>query len=744
MGSRKTNRLAAAQSPYLRQHGYDPVDWYPWGQEAFAKAQAEGKPIFLSIGYATCHWCHVMARESFADPEVASFLNQHFVAIKVDRQELPQVDEVYMRAAMALGGHGGWPLSVFCTPEGLPFFAGTYFPPKPRGGLPSFRQVLESVAAFWQTRRSELEAKREGLISLLVPPSPAPGTLDLARVKSEALARLAAEFDQENGGFGGAPKFPLPAQLGFLLHLGREGNAEAQLMLRKTLDGMAQGGIRDVLFGGFHRYATDQRWFIPHYEKMLPDNALLAQLYLDAGHVFGVARWRDVGKETLRFLRSLFREEESLLAWAPVDLAGVPHPFFAAGGDADTYGQEGKTFTFSLPELAQALTPKQLELVQKLSPFPWSHSPRPLALRPLDAEVAQQLSLPWPEAKKELAKVLARLVRLAKAKGLPAVDTQAVSAWNAMAVWAFCRFLQQQKPGRALLFPVDEMLFVPLGDEEDEKESGPPSPERAWSASLAFARYISRDAYLLSAAEALWQFRWPKPQSIARTIVKGCPHSPETLEDLAWAAWAFLEVFLTTGASFWLARVARLLEKRVPHYRGHKGEIFTTPDDQWVFPIRQRNPYDGAHPNPAAVLCRTLYRLWWLTGNDTFRQWADEALAAEAQFVAARPENATSWLLAAEEGQRASVLVVAGSPRWASTQALIRTAHCHPHKPTMVVFLDRWPPSKWELSLLPVFQNRPAAGKEQARAYLCRGSECWPPVTGAGELRRLLNQTAGF
>ncbi|BCW93972.1 MAG: thioredoxin domain-containing protein [Thermoanaerobaculum sp.] len=743
MRPRKANRLAAAESPYLRQHGYDPVDWYPWGQEAFQKAKAEDKPIFLSIGYATCHWCHVMARESFSDPQVASFLNQHFVSIKVDRQELPQVDEVYMRAAMALGGHSGWPLSVFCTPEGLPFYAGTYFPPKPRGGLPSFQQVLESVVAVWETRRFELEEQRDGLLSLLVPPSPAPGNLDLAALKSEALARLEAEFDQENGGFGGAPKFPLPAQLGFLLHLARQANAKAQLMLTKSLEGMAQGGIRDALFGGFHRYSTDERWFIPHYEKMLPDNALLAQLYLEAGHLFRVTRWREVGRKTLHFIRSLFRQGESLMAWAPADLAEVPHPFFVAGWDADTHGEEGKTFIFSLPELAEALTPGQLELVQRLSPFPWSDSPRPLALRPLDAEVARQLRLPWPEAKKELTGALARLNRVAQGKGLPAVDTQAVSAWNAMAVGAFCRFLQQQKPGQALLFPVDEMLSAPLEDEDEEELSGVPSPDRAWSASLAFARYISRDTYPLSAAEALWQFRWPKPGSIPRTIVKGCPHSPETLEDLAWAAWAFLEVFLTTGASFWLARVARLLERRVPHYRGAQGELFTTPDDQSVFPIRQRNPYDGAHPNPAAVLCRTLYRLFWLTGNETFRTWADEALAAEAQFVAASPHNATSWLLAGEEGQKTSVLVVAGSPRWASTQALIRTAHRHPHKPHMVIFLDRWPPSRQELFWLPVFQNRPAAGEEQAQAYLCRGSECLPPVTSPRELRRLLTETAG-
>ncbi len=732
MASGQKNRLAAAASPYLRQHSDNPVDWYPWGEEAFTKAQAEGKPVFLSIGYATCHWCHVMARESFSDPEVARVLNQHFVAIKVDRQELPQVDEVYMRAAIALGGQGGWPLSVFCTPEGLPFYAGTYFPPEPRGGLPSFKQVLAKVLAFWQDKGQELVAKKEVLLALLVPPVSAPAALDLKALKEKALSRLEAEFDELYGGFGTAPKFPLPAQLAFLLHLARQGNAKAQRMLAKSLDGMAQGGIRDALFGGFHRYATDQSWFLPHYEKMLPDNALLAQLYLEAGRFFRVARWWEVGKQALAFLDSLYCVEESVLHGAV-----VPHPFFAVGWDAETHGVEGLTFTFTLHELTQVLSAEELKLVRDLSPFPWTHQRRPLALRPVDGSVAKELKLPWPNVRKNLARALDLVKCLAQSKGLPAVDLQAVSAWNAMAVWAFCHWLQQQRAGGVLLPSVP-------GRKSDE---GPPhsfAPEWAMSVNSALFRYAKKELLPLAAAEALWQLGWHQAQSIPRVINKGLPAAPETLEDLAWAASSFLEIFLTTGASFWLRRTLALVKSRVPRYRGENGELVTTPEDQSVFPIRQRNPFDGAHPTPGAVLCRTLYRLWWLTGDDVLRLWADEAIAAEAKFLSESPHNTTSWLLAAEEGEKASVLVIAGSPQRASTQSLLRTAHRHLHAPELVVFLDHWPPSEEELTLLPIFKDRPASGDGDALAYLCRGSQCWPPVADAGQLRRLLATTARF
>lgn len=732
MGSGQKNRLASAASPYLRQHADNPIDWYPWGQEAFAKAQAEGKPVFLSIGYATCHWCHVMARESFSDPEVASFLNQHFVAIKVDRQELPQVDETYMRAAIALGGHGGWPLSVFCTPEGLPFYAGTYFPPTPRGGLPSFKQVLEKVLAFWESKGPELLKEKPALLSLLVPPEAAPGSLDLKALKDQALTRLEAEFDELHGGFGTAPKFPLPAELSFLLLVACRGNGKAQHMLTRSLEGMARGGIRDVLFGGFHRYSTDQGWFLPHFEKMLPDNALLAQLYLAAGHFFGVARWREVGENTLSFLKSLYRVETGSSKGGQGEPVPTPHVFFAAGCDAETRGAEGLTFTFTLKELAEVLTAEELQLVQELSPFPWTYERRPLALRPLDSSEAQALNLPWPAAKKALSAALARLRRLAKEKGFPRVDEQAVSAWNGMAVCAFCHWLRQKKAS-ALILP-------PTPEEKSMGESLPFFvPERVTNTDLA--RYAREGLMLLAVAEALWHFGWRSTQSIPRVIHRGVPVAPETLEDLAWTACAFLELFLTTGATGWLKRALELVRARVPRYRGAQGELYTTPEDASVFPIRQRNPFDGAHPNPGAVLCRTLYRLWWLTGDDVLRRWADEAVAAEAQFLAASPLNTTSWLLAAEEGEQASVLVVAGAPHWASTQALLRTARSHPHSPGLVVFLDHWPPHGQELSWLPVLKERPA-GNGRALAYLCRGNQCWPPVAHARELQKLLTTAA--
>lgn len=735
MAGNRGNRLRFAASPYLRQHGDNPVDWHPWGREAFDKARTEGKPVFLSIGYATCHWCHVMARESFSDPEVARFLNEHFVAIKVDRQELPQVDEFYMRAALLLNGQGGWPLSVFCTPEGVPFFAGTYFPPEPRFGLPSFLEVLKAVHQSWQEQSERLAELGQRIVAATAAHPASPQNLDLEALEARALAELEQEFDAENGGFGSAPKFPMPARLSFLLELGRRGHRAALDMLARSLDGMAQGGIRDPLFGGFHRYATDAAWFIPHYEKLLPDNALLAELYWEAGRAFRVPRWRKVGQEALRFVLSLWRTAETPYAWAPVDFAVVRQPYLAAGWDAESRGEEGRPFTFSLAELEEALDPQELRLILRLTPFAWpKRGRRPLALRPLDRQSARELGLPagW---SRPLSQVLRKLRKVAEGKGLPAVDDQAVSAWIAMALCAYARWLSSSRAG-------DTGSELRRAAQRREAENSPASPvDRSIELFLASAAYAPPHLEPLWAAEGLWEFGWQTSLRIPRTIHQGQPHSPETLEDLAWVTTAFLEIFLATGSCAWLERTLEILDLRVPLYRGPRGELFTTPEDSVVVPVRQRYPFDGAHPNPGAILCRTLYRCFWLTGDETYRQWADEAVACEAPFIAESPHNATSWLLAARAGRGVSMLVVSGDPAWPSTRALLRTAQRHRYRPDLVVFLDEWPPTQQRLRLLPVFRDRPAAGDGEAAAYLCVGTRCWPGVSDPGALARLLRET---
>ena len=413
------NRLAEATSPYLLQHRENPVDWYPWGEEALARAREEDKPILLSIGYAACHWCHVMAHESFEDPETAAVMNERFVNVKVDREERPDVDAIYMDAVVAMSGQGGWPLTVFLTPDGEPFFGATYFPPEPRHGMPAFRQVLAGVSELWRERRGDVSRQAQAVVEALdraaaSAPSPDPLTESLLH---QAVRRLGELFDPEWGGFGRAPKFPPASALELLL---RRGEIEPAV---KTLDGMAAGGMYDVVGGGFHRYSVDERWLVPHFEKMLYDNALLAPAYLHGWLVTGNARYREVAERTLDYM---VRE-----LW-------LPEGGFASSQDADTDGVEGLTYTWAPGEGA----PEEL-----LEPF--EHG-RFVLRGALDEESRE------------------RLLEIRSRRPQPGLDDKAIASWNGLALAALAEagrrlgradFVEQ---ARALA----EFLLGPLSDGE--------------------------------------------------------------------------------------------------------------------------------------------------------------------------------------------------------------------------------------------------------------------------------------
>jgi uncharacterized protein len=406
------NRLADATSPYLQQHADNPVDWYPWGEEALSRAATEDRPIFLSIGYAACHWCHVMERESFEDDGTAAVLNAHFVPIKVDREERPDLDAIYMDAVQSMTGQGGWPLSAFLTPEGKPFFAGTYFPKEPAHGMPSFRQVLEGIVEAWRERRDDVERQGARVVDVIARSASLVASQDplTDEITSQALAELGRSFDVTWGGFGSAPKFPQPMTLGFLLRMALRGAPDAAQMMTTTLDRMTAGGMYDQLGGGFARYSTDAAWHVPHFEKMLYDNAQLAQLYTRAWLFTRHERYRTVAVETLGYLVREMRH---------------PDGGFFSSQDADSEGVEGKFFTWSWDELVRLIGDDRARAFGAAPQGNWEGTN--VLRRPGGPESDRD---DLADARRALFEARERRVR-------PATDDKVLTAWNAMAIQAF-------------------------------------------------------------------------------------------------------------------------------------------------------------------------------------------------------------------------------------------------------------------------------------------------------------------
>lgn len=674
------NRLADATSPYLLQHAENPVDWWPWGPEAFEEARRREVPVLLSVGYAACHWCHVMAHESFEDEALAGYANERFVAVKVDREERPDIDAVYMEAVQAATGQGGWPMTVFLTPDKDPFYFGTYFPPEPRHGMPSFRQVLEGVDAAWRDRRDEVGevatriradlAERASVYSAGAHHPPAEADLH------QALVTLSRDFDARHGGFGGAPKFPPSMVIEFLLrHHARTGSEAALEMAVRTGEAMARGGIHDQLGGGFARYSVDAGWVVPHFEKMLYDNALLLRAYLHLWRATGAPLARRVALSTADFLLRELR---------------TPEGAFASALDADSLDPatgkpaEGAYYAWTPGQLAEVLGEADAALAAELyevtaeGTFEHGASVLQLLADPQDEEAAERIR--------------AKLFEARAGRPAPARDDKVVAAWNGLAI--------------AALAETGALL-----DRPDLVEAA----ERA--ADLLLAVHLTPEGRLL------------------RTSRDGrAGANAGVLEDYADTAEGFLALYAVTGEAEWLELAGGLLDTVLKHFADEaSGALYDTADDAEELIRRPQDPTDNATPSGWTAAAGALLTYAAYTGSARHRTAAERALGIVGA-LATRAPRFIGWGLAVAEaltdGPREVAVV---GPAGATATAALHRAALLGTAPGAVVALGE--PSGEDG--VPLLAGRPLVGGEPA-AYVCRHFACDAPTTDSAALAERL------
>ncbi|MFM7321425.1 MAG: thioredoxin domain-containing protein [Armatimonadota bacterium] len=587
------NALAAEKSPYLRQHAWNPVDWRPWGVAALEEARRRDVPIFLSVGYAACHWCHVMERESFEDPAIAAVLNRDFIPVKVDREERPDIDEIYMTAVQRMTGHGGWPMSVFCTPDGRPFYGGTYFPPTPRHGRVSFPDLLAQLARAWQGRRDEVEQVADAIRGDLAEaarqrpiagPSANPDPRDLL---TAAVTELEQRFDPEYGGFGGAPKFPPHHALRLLCRAAHAGDVRAVPLLSITLDRMAQGGLFDHVGGGFHRYATDRVWLLPHFEKMLCDNALLARVYAEASVVLDNPAWARVARETCDWmLRDLLEPEGG----------------FVAAWDADSEGEEGRYYVWSRTEAERIAGPEFCDrygIAAGGNFHDEATGHRTGTNIPHLGTGPEAPRLPDGLPESDFA-ALAQL-RAVRAHRIPPLrDHKVLTAWNGLAIGALAKCGQW----------LDEPKYV------------------------AAARDAARFCTTALCPDGAWMHRWAEGEAAI----------PAFLDDRAYLADGLIDLAEATGDSAWLATARTLAQGLLSDFQDPEDGGFYYTSERWHEPLvaRSRDLFDGALPSANGVAVRAMARL-----GGTFADVARATIAAYHGVLARAPQGVPTLIDAA-------------------------------------------------------------------------------------------------
>ncbi len=712
--SQFTNRLSKEKSPYLLQHQHNPVDWMPWGAEAFERAKKEGKPIFLSIGYSTCHWCHVMAHESFEDETTAKYLNEHFVCIKVDREERTDVDKVYMTFVQATTGSGGWPMSVWLTPDLKPFLGGTYFPPQDRGGRPSFRNILARIADGWKSDREgivkhgdEVARQLNEAAASAASSAEKPGRASLYG----GLGQLVQRFDDEHGGFGSSPKFPQPSIINFLLRmsvrrgLGATPESEqtdrerARKMALFTLEKMAAGGMHDHVGGGFHRYSVDTFWHIPHFEKMLYDQAQLARAYVDAFQLTHDSRWEKIARDVLDYvLRDMTDKEGG----------------FYSAEDADSFLEHGKPehgegafYVWTKSEIEQLLGEDAALFIRFYGveadgnapagsdPMNEFHGKNTLIQRFSISDAAKFFKKPEAEIESSLAKSRAKLFAVRAKRPKPHLDDKIIVAWNGLMISALSRAAQV------------------LGE------------PRYLAAAQRSARFIQAN---------LW-----RDGALIRSFRQGASNVPAFADDYASLIAGLLDLYEADFDTAWLRWAVELQAKMDERFldKEHGGYFQTAPGASDIL-FRTKEDYDGAEPAPGSLAAANLLRLAQLTDSKEFRERAEKTIASAADQLDRLPSAMTQMLCAVDASlAKPRQIVIAGKRDAEDTRALLREVRAVFAPNQIILLADGAGGQEWLGAKLEFLRTAiPVDGK--AAAYVCENFTCQAPITDPAKLRELL------